>query len=408
MAPLTPEQENDAIAFLLRLGRSLHALGHSSHRVEETLGDAADRLGLHGQFFTTPTSIFAAFGEVEQQRTYLSRVEPGELHLERLGRVQSLTRDVLEGRLGPRDGVLALDQLEREPAHWGLLITTLAFGVAGAAAARFLGGGMNEVVTAAAMAMLTGWLAGSGLLPAGTQRVFEPLAAFLVSGLVSALATRVPLSTYLATLGGLIVLLPGLTLSSAIAELNSQHLVSGTARLTGALVRFVALGFGVALGARVAGLAFGAPSTVVATPLPAWTEGVALLLAPLAFTVLMRARPVDAVPILGVCCVAFLGGRAGASALGPELGVFAGAFAAALASNLLARWRDLPPLVTLSPALLLLVPGSVGFRSLALLLEREVLDGIQAAFRMVLMFAALVAGTQVAGVALPAPRLRGR
>jgi uncharacterized membrane protein YjjB (DUF3815 family) len=188
--------------------------------------------------------------------------------------------------------------------------------------------------------------------------------------------------------------------------LNSQHLVSGTARLTGAIVRFLALAFGVALGARVAALAFGAPPLVVAVALPGWTEGVALLLAPFAFTVLMRARPVDALPILGVCWLAFVGGRVGARALGPELGVFAGAFAAALASNLLARWRDVPPLVTLSPALMLLVPGSVGFRSLALLLQQEVLDGIEAAFRMVLMFAALVAGIQVAGVALPAPRLR--
>ena len=140
-------------------------------------------------------------------------------------------------------------------------------------------------------------------------------------------------------------------------------------------------------------------------PLPAWTEMLAVVLAPLSFTVIMRARAVDALPILGVCVLAFFGGRAGSAALGPELGVFAGAFVAALASNLHARWRGLPVLVTLSPALMLLVPGSVGFRSIALMMDREVLDGIQAAFRMTIMFAALVAGLQVAGAAVPAPRL---
>ena len=102
----------------------------------------------------------------------------------------------------------------------------------------------------------------------------------------------------------------------------------------------------------------------------------------------------------------FFGGRLGAATLGPELGVFAGAFVAALASNMMSRWRGVPALVTLSPAMMLLVPGSIGFRSLALLLDREVVNGIQAAFRMILMFAALVAGLQVAGVAVPAPRLR--
>ena len=396
---------DDAVAFLLQLGRTLHALGYTSHRIEEMLGDAAAALGLEGQFFTTPTSIFAAFGAQERQRTHLVRVEPGDLHLERIGQAQHIAARVLDGSMTPREGLHALEALQRERPRWGPALTTLAFGVAGGAAARFLGGGAAEVATAAAMAMLTGWLAAAQVLPVGVRAFFEPLAACIVSALVCALATRVPLSTYLATLGGLIVLLPGLTLSAAIAEINSQHLVSGTARLTGAVVRFLGIAFGVALGARVAQAWLGVAPRVAATPLPDWTEWVALLVAPLSFTVLMRARPADAVPILTVCMLAFFGGRTGAAALGPELGVFAGAFVAALASHLHARWRGLPVLVTLTPALLLLVPGSVGFRSLTLLLEQEALDGLQAAFRTVIMFAALVAGLQVAAVAVPAPRL---
>jgi uncharacterized membrane protein YjjP (DUF1212 family) len=397
-----------AVAFVLALGRTLHALGYPSHRIEEMLGDAAAALGVTGQFFTTPTSIFAAFGREAAQRTHLVRLEPGELHLEHMVRAQGIARAVLERRVPPAEGLRALEALEREPPRWRAGMVTLAFGVAGAAAARFLGGGLPEVATAAAMAMLTGGLAGSRLLPRAARAFFEPLAGFLVSLCVAALASRTPLSTYLATLGGLIVLLPGLTLSSAIAELNSQHLVSGTARLTGAIVRFLGIAFGVALGASVARSLVGAPPSPAVTALPEWTEWLALAAAPFAFAVLMRARPTDAAAILGVCVLGFFGGRAGAAALGPELGVFAGAFVAALASHAHARWRRVPVLVTLAPALLLLVPGSVGFRSLAHLLDREVLDGIQAAFRALLMFAALVAGLQVAGVALPAPRLGPR
>ena len=398
-------EDDDSTAFVLRLGRALHALGYSSHRIEELLADTTSRLGLEGQFFTTPTSIFAAFGPQAQQRTFLERVEPGDLHLERLGRVQSIVEDVLAGRSTPRAGLAALDALDRESPRWGVSITTVAFGVAGGSAACLLGGGAAEVATAGALAMLTGWVAAANLLPAAARPFHEPFAAFVVSLVVSALATRVPLSTYLATLGGLIVLLPGLTLSAAMSELTSQHLVSGTARLTGAIMRFLVLIFGVALGARVAQLGFGPVTPTVPAPLPAWCEWAALLLAPFAFTVLMRARPKDAAAILGVCVAAVIGSRAGSRALGPELGVFAGSFVAGLASNLLARARRTPALVTLSPALLLLVPGSVGFRSLALLLDREVVNGIEAAFRAMIMFAALVAGLQVAGIAVPAPRL---
>jgi len=398
--------DDDATAFVLRLGRALHALGYSSHRIEDLLADAAERLKLEGQFFTTPTSIFSAFGPQERQRTYLVRMEPGDLHLERLGRVQDIAEEVLAGRMAPRAGLAALDALDREPPRWGVAITTLAFGVAGGAAACLLGGGGAEVAAAGALAMLTGGVAAAGVLPPDLRRFHEPFAAFVVSFAVSALATRVPLSTYLATLGGLIVLLPGLTLSAAMSELNAQHLVSGTARLTGAIMRFLVLMFGVALGSRAAQLLFGAAAPVMPAPLPAWCEWLALVLAPFAFTVLMRARPKDAPAILGVCVAAVLGSRAGSRALGPELGVFAGSLVAGLLSNWLARVRHTPALVTLSPALLLLVPGSVGFRSLALLLDKEVVNGIEAAFRMVIMFAALVAGLQIAGIAVPAPRLR--
>ena len=397
--------DDDATAFVLRLGRALHALGYSSHRIEELLADTTARLGLEGQFFTTPTAIFAAFGAQEQQRTVLERDEPGDLHLERLGRVQEIVEDVLGGRRTPREGVAALDALDREPPRWGVALTTLAYGIAGGSAACLLGGGAAEVAAAGALAMLTGWVAVAGVLPPDFRRFHEPLAAFVVSFAVSGLATRVSLSTYLATLGGLIVLLPGLTLSAAMSELNAQHLVSGTARLTGAIMRFLVLMFGVALGSRVAQMAFGMVTPGSPVSLPPWSEWVALFLAPFAFTVLMRARPNDAPAILGVCVAAVLGSRAGSRALGPELGVFAGSFVAGLASNLLARARRTPALVTLSPALLLLVPGSVGFRSLALLLDRQVVNGIEAAFRTVIMFAALVAGLQVAGIAVPAPRL---
>lgn len=403
MTTHTPE---DATAFLLRLGRAFHALGYPSHRIEEMLSDSAEQLGLEGQFFTTPTSIFAAFGTQETQRTFLVRVEPGDLHLERLGRVQTIAEDVLAGRQPAREGLAALDALEREKPRWGPGITTLAFGLAGGAAAYFLGGGGPEVVVATSMAMLTGWLAVANVLPGAVRRFFEVFAAFIVSLLVGFLATHFRISTYIATLGGLIVLLPGLTFSAAMAELSSQHLVSGTARLTGAVVRFLGLAFGVALGDRVAQLAFGVAPHVVAKPLPEWALWIALALAPVGFTVVMRARPADFPAIMFVCVLAFFGGRIGTATLGPELGVFIAAFVAAFASNVLAHRRGVPALVTLSPALLLLVPGSIGFRSLALFLDREVVDGIQAAFRMVLMFAALVAGMQVAAVAAPPPRLR--
>jgi uncharacterized membrane protein YjjB (DUF3815 family) len=53
------------------------------------------------------------------------------------------------------------------------------------------------------------------------------------------------------------------------------------------------------------------------------------------------------------------------------------------------------------PGILFLVPGSVGFRSFASLLESDVVSGVETAFRMALVAIALVAGLLVANVVVP-------
>ncbi len=57
------------------------------------------------------------------------------------------------------------------------------------------------------------------------------------------------------------------------------------------------------------------------------------------------------------------------------------------------------------PGILLLVPGSVGYRSLSSFMERQTLAGIEIAFNMILTAVALVAGLLIAGVIAPEPRL---
>jgi uncharacterized membrane protein YjjB (DUF3815 family) len=53
---------------------------------------------------------------------------------------------------------------------------------------------------------------------------------------------------------------------------------------------------------------------------------------------------------------------------------------------------------------LVLVPGSVGFRSIAALMDEHVVAGIDTAFTALLTAVALVVGLLVANVVLPARR----
>lgn len=401
-APHDPERE-EAIAFVLELGRALHVHGAPAPRVEQSMEICARRLGLAGQFFATPTSLFASFEDPGAQRTALQRVEPGQAWLARRVRLEMLVSDVLCGRLGAREARREIAAIAGSPPPYPAWLSPPAYALASASAARFFGGGAAEVAASGVAGAAVGLLAlATGRSPA-LARVFEPLAATIAAAIAVTWAASVaPVAPHVVTLGGLIVLLPGLALTTAMRELALGHLAAGTARLMGALTSFLVLAFGVALGLRVAGL-FEPFETPQPGPLAPWTLWIALLVAPACFAVLLRARPRDTVWILAGGWIAFFGARAGNALLGPELGAFVGACALGLASNLYARLRRRPAVVMSLPGLLLLVPGSLGFQSLSSLIGRDVVSGVETAFGMTLVAVALVAGLLISD-ALSAPR----
>jgi uncharacterized membrane protein YjjB (DUF3815 family) len=84
--------------------------------------------------------------------------------------------------------------------------------------------------------------------------------------------------------------------------------------------------------------------------------------------------------------------------------MFVAAFAVGIASSAYERWRRRPAPVVLVPGILLLVPGSIGYRSVSSLMDRDTLAGIDTAFTMIITAVALVAGLLIAGVVAPEPR----
>ena len=399
---------DDAAELVIRLGRALHAFGTSSHRLEAALERVSRHLGLEGQFFSTPTAIFASFGGGAKSETVLVRAEPGGMDLARLQEVEGLLSDLLAGRCEPRQVSARLDQVIAGPPRYGPVLTTLAFGLASGSAARFFGAGPREIAAAALVGLGIGLL---GLLVAGRSnlsRLFEPLSACFAALFAGFAATWLApfagsIDAATVVLAGLIVLFPGLTLTLAMSELAARHLVSGSARLAGAVITFLGIGFGVAVGQHAAHALFGPAPAGAPLPLPGWTEAPALLGTALAFVVLFRARGRDLPWILLGALVALFGGRLGTELLGSELAAFVGAFLLGAVANTFRRALDRPAAVVQVPGMMLLVPGSLGFRSISSLLAQDPTAGIQAAFSMTLVAVSLVMGLLMATV-LFAPR----
>jgi len=395
-------------AFLVKLAELLHTYGTAADRLEEAMVGCARVLRVRAQFLAGATSIFVAFGDGPDQRTYLVRVDPGEVDLCKLGQLFDVRAQVEDGMLDVVEGARRLKQIDSAGPPYSPLASITSFGLASACAARFFGFGWRESATSFVLGMSIGLLSRVLVRRKNASRLFEPVAAFWAALASLAIARLMPLSASVVTLSSLIVLIPGLTLTIAVSELATRHLVSGTARLAGAMTVFLTIAVGVALGREASGLLNSSPipealEAIDAIP-PEWTLWLAVSLTPVAFTLLLRARLSQLLWIEVTGVAGFLVSRVGTEHFGPQLGVFLGALTVGLAANLYSRVLRRPGAVLRVPGILLLVPGSIGYQSLAFFLVQDVASGMEAAFRTAIVAVALVGGLLTANVFLRAGR----
>jgi uncharacterized membrane protein YjjP (DUF1212 family) len=336
-----------------------------------------------------------------QHWTFIQRGPSGDVNLAKLSDLQEATDALIAGRLTVPEARARVREILAAPDQWGALMTVLCFGLGSAPAALFFGGGWREMALTAvlgALVGLTGVLLGRRV---GSARLVYPVAGALVGFLALAAADRIPhVSPQILTLAGLIVLVPGLRLVVSMNELATGNLVAGTARLVDTAMTFLALGFGVALGERLAMPFLERALQGVPVPLPAWTLIPVLLLAAAAFSVIFKARLRDLPWIFVACALAFYGARQGAALLGPQFGVGLGAFALGLGSNLYTRITRRPSVVTLLPGLVVLVPGGLGFRGLEFIIQKQLVMGLDTAFQALFVAIALLMGLLLAQAAM--------
>lgn len=403
--PLPPSPPDAAqpeeVAFCLELGQAFQAFGIPAHRFEEALARIATRLGLEGQFFALPTAFFASLGQGGLHHTFIQRSPSGETNLAKLSDLQATTDALIDGRIGAAEARLRVRGILAAPDPWGRAFTVLCFGLGSAPAAMFFGGGWREMALTAVLGTLVGLTSLLLGRRAGLARLLYPVAGGLVGFLAVAAAYRFPqVSPQILTVSGLIVLVPGLRLVVSMNELATGNLVAGTARLVETAMIFLILGFGVALGQRLAAPLLERAIQGTPLPLPEWTTLPILLLAAAAFVVIFKARGRDLPWIFAACALAFYGTRHGSLLLGPQFGVGLGAFALGLGSNLYSRFKNRPSIVTLLPGLMVLVPGGLGFKGLEFIIQKQLVTGLDTAFQAVFVAIALLTGLLMAHATL--------
>ena len=112
----------------------------------------------------------------------------------------------------------------------------------------------------------------------------------------------------------------------------------------------------------------------------------------LASVVILRAPRREAPTVVGAALLSAAVSNAVARSFGSAFAAFVGALVIGLVAHVVARlWRR-PVWLVSAPGVLVLVPGSVGYRSLLNLIDRDVATSIDTGFQMFLTAAAIVFG----------------
>ncbi len=399
------------VRFIAKLARRLHQYGTTAGRLEKAIDNVSGRLGLGCNSLATPTSVIISVTVLDEgpgalpRSTQVLRVDPGEVNLRRLVEVDAIAERVFSGELNIESGFRALEELQSELSQSAAMMRVISFGISSAAVATLLKGVLADVIVAGILGLLIGAMAAMvGRRPALAPS-FEALAAFVAMFAVSVVAALVqPLNTITVMIAAVIVLMPGLMLTTAITELSTQHLVAGSVRFMGATATLLKLTFGTVAGMQVAGLFQLKAMPLLAQPLPGWTEWVALVAGSYAFAGLFQAARRDYPVAMISSWIGYLCARFGGLLSGPEFGVFLSGIVVGAVANLYARLSNRPGAIVRVPGIIMLVPGTVGFRSLFYVFERDVFLGLDKAFSLIVILISLVAGLLFGNLLLPPRR----
>jgi uncharacterized membrane protein YjjP (DUF1212 family) len=396
-----PRIAGDTESFLLICAKALHESGLPAHRLERMLEIASLKMGLKADFFISPGSVFASFNVGSQIVTHLKKVGEASLHLEKIDRIESLLSDVSNSKTSIESGIQQLENIQTSATNYNGWINTLFFGISTGSAACVFGGGILEIVCSFIIGIgINGLFSFVRVFPR-IEKLIVFIAAFYAFVIASVFNSLfIGFNKEVATICGLILLIPGFSFTVAITEMVNNHLISGLSKFTHSFVIFVMLALGIGVADKVMHVMLITTPKISAFILPSWSIAIALIGVPVGFIVLLKAKRSDALWISFACWLSYIMFSFTSSFVDAPIAVFLSSVLLGFASNLFAKLKKRNSAIMLVPGMILLVPGSLGFFSISNLLQSNIVEGIEIALKMLTTSMALVMGVIVSDVLL--------
>jgi uncharacterized membrane protein YjjB (DUF3815 family) len=269
--------------------------------------------------------------------------------------------------------------------------------------AVILGGGSNELIVATLIGAVTGVVGVFARRYATVDRLFEVIAAFLGTLIVAGYTHFVaPTNLYISIVAGVVVLLPGYSLTLALHELANQDLIAGTARLGRVFAILLALGCGALLGFAVAGTSLLGGAEIRPHPVGATYWFAAVILMSIGLAIDLDAHLRDFLWVFLACFVALATSHVFGTLPAHQVTAFVSAFVCGLVSNAGARLLRVPQPVFLVPALHVLVPGSLSYESILYVFSQKYVDAATLGVNAIIAGVLIVAGLLLSQLLFPA------
>ncbi|KAI8909925.1 hypothetical protein DFJ77DRAFT_471307 [Powellomyces hirtus] len=290
----------------------------------------------------------------------------------------------------------------------------LAGFASGGGAGLFFGGGWWDVLVATILGAIIGMMGGLCEGQRTLDKVYEFIGAVLVSFTVRTLIhLGLPLCYSPTILSSSMFLLQGVTITLALVELATRHMISGTARLAYGITMTGLIGYGLDLGANISAGIFHIskiPETsteVCPNELSLYFKLALFLPTSLALSMSISAHPVQIPGMTVVSAIGYATYTWASGTFSENLASAIGSFAVGVSSNIHARWSGSPAIVNDLGGLGMLFPGGLAVRGIMKIMEGDdVVDGLGLSTGVLVVGLSLGVGMFMAGVVAPLPSMR--
>jgi len=237
---------NHAIDFAGLAGELLLKNGAETSRVEDTIMRICRRAGFEDiEVLVFPTGIIINGISDSLRLTRVSRIHTRDTNLTIVSAVNDISRKFAAKTISLKDGFTALEAIQTRTRADNLLLWILAGSLASGAATVLLGGSWQDIAPAILATAFVRVITGAAAF--SLAYILQIYVAGLSAGLISSLFVDFGFGQHLGKIivGALLPLVPGVAMTNAIRDFISGDLLSGTLRMTEAILIAAALAGGV-------------------------------------------------------------------------------------------------------------------------------------------------------------------